>query len=607
MCGIFGWWGEGEKEVLHRMADSLRHRGPDGEGFFYQQGVGMGMTRLAILDREQGGQPVRSQGGEVVVVCNGEIYNFRELKGELEREGYVFRTSNDVEVLPAAYEVWGIGFLEKLQGMFAIALFDGKRRELFLARDRCGQKPLYFTKDGRRMVFASELRALWVAGVEKRMNSEVLPLYLNLRYVPEPATVFEGVEILEAGCYWSSGSGKVRRWWRPETDERNSGSVEDLHGVVKKAVGEALVSDEPIAVHLSAGVDSSVLLAEIAHSGVEVTALTAGFGAASDESVEAGNFARAMGVEHEEVRLGPEDLRNLPRVVDQMEVPVGDALVVAFDRLAEATAGVGCKVALGGEGVDEVFAGYSFQKVMLCADRLGGFGRKLATTALNVLPFGLVQKMSAFPAEIGNTGLQKIRRYLAEYEDLSDLRKGIELRTLFDEGELGSLGLEMPSRELDQGGELFERHLRFQFQSWLQDWAIVRQERNTMAHSVEYRMPFLDHRLVEFGLEAPRSAKIRGLKGKVLWREMARRYYPEAKAGRVKQPFYFPVEQESYFDVIEELVMGTVLGDNSKVDEVVPKEVVRKLWEVVMRERDFLSLKKMMALVVLDLWMGQFA
>ncbi len=605
MCGIFGWFGENTEEDLSKMAQVLRHRGPDGEGYFHTEKAALGMTRLAILDHEGGGQPFVSEDENVVLVCNGEIYNFKELKKELEGYGHQFKTNNDVEVLPAAYLQWGEGFVEKLNGMFALALWEKSAETLLLVRDRCGQKPLYITESNGVYYFASELKAFWALGIEKVLHEEAIPTYLNLRYVPEPQTLFKSVEIIPAGHLWKSGEGKARQWWKAKITDSKPTDREELHHLVQSSVELALVSDEPIAVHLSAGVDSSVLLSEIHRQGTEVKALTATFGADSDELTGAAALAKKYGIEHHKVELNTESLSSLPQVVSQMELPVGDALIIAFDQLANATAQVGCKVALGGEGIDEIYGGYSFHKVMLLAEQMGKIGRTMIATGMGVTPKSILQRLSAFPAELGESGFKKVRQYFSQYDDLTDYEKGIELRTLFSSEDLSRHGMTLAKQAFSEQGSLFDQHITYQFRSWLQDWAIIRQERNTMAHSVEYRMPFLDHRLVEFGLNSHPTDKIRGLEGKAAWRAMAQQCYPEVMGKRVKQPFYFPVEERSYFDAVEEMVTDVLFSRTTRVTDFFPKGELDQLWKEVRESREFLPLKKIMALLILELWLKE--
>ena len=553
MCAIFGLISSREDagRRLSRMGESMVHRGPDGEGEFHQGAIHLGMRRLAILDRQHGGQPFVSDDGAVRVFCNGEIYNFRELRCELEDLGYCFQSECDCEILPHAWQAWGKGMLDRLNGMFAIALYDATTESLFLARDRCGQKPLYYCDGGGEFLFSSEIRGLLAAGVSAEPNPSQLQRYLNLRYVPEPQTFFKGVQTLGAGHFLEvaldGSSSAPQRWWDvpmpPPFDGTAAQAVDELDRLTRSAVELTLQSDEPIAAYLSAGVDSSLLAQYIKEAGGDVRTLSIGFGAKSDESAEAEAFAGQLGFAHQRVICTAEDLAALPRVVAQMERPVGDALILAFDQLAARTASLGCKVAIGGEGADELFGGYSFHSAMLSAGKLGGVGRSFTASALSVTPAGLINRLAQFPADLGAEGRKKIVRYLRGFGAVSGYRKGVDLRTLFDVSEWDTLihpdhRADISDPDFDFSGDLLDRHLRYQFREWLQDWAIIRQEKNSMAHSLEYRMPFLDHRLIEFAFSLPNDWKIHGRSDKWIWRQLAARKLPDAITHRPKQPFY---------------------------------------------------------------------
>ncbi|MBT8044656.1 MAG: asparagine synthetase B, partial [Verrucomicrobiae bacterium] len=325
MCGIAGGI-HLNKDQLALMLDCLRHRGPDGRGEFESAPFSIGMTRLAILDREHGGQPFISSCKRVSAICNGEIYNWRELRHELEASGHHFRTQCDCEIIPAAWIEWGEGMLEKFNGMFALALHDQKSGMLILARDRCGQKPLYITKSGP-FRFASEIKALEQAGVDLAPDPQHLAQWLSLRYVEEPATFFRDIETLPA-AHWMTvkpnGEKHLQRYWQPppmpgkrelklKTNSLNS-CVDQLDQLTRSSVEIALQSDVPVAAYLSAGVDSSLLAYYIKDLGADVTTASIGFGAGSDEIADASEFARSMGLSHHSPQLTPDALAALPRV-----------------------------------------------------------------------------------------------------------------------------------------------------------------------------------------------------------------------------------------------------------------------------------------------------
>ncbi len=617
MCAIFGAYRRPDLD-LEGMARALHHRGPDGEGYFSKAGdFQVGMCRLAILDLAHGQQPYRSPDGAVQVVCNGEIYNWKELREILAAKGYSFHTQNDCEVLPAAWQEWGPAMLDRLNGMFALALYDAGKEELFLARDRCGQKPLYYYREGESMIFASEVKGLQAAGVPMQVNEEAISSYLRLRYVPEPITMFAGIETLPA-AHWmkiSSRGVEIRRYWDlPERSKRDpfKGSekeaVQELGRLVDDSVALCLQSDVPVATYLSAGVDSSLLAESIQRQGGQVEAISIGYRDSSDESAEAALFAKSLGMSHHVVKCSGKDLLELPRVVKQMERPVGDALVVAFDRLAATTRELGCQVALGGEGADEIFAGYSFHSAMLKAERLGAVGRGLGSLALKFVPPPLLDRISQFPGTMGIEGRAKLGNYLKKFSGMGALDRGRELRSLMSAAEVGKVrpgsGGEILAPEFQHSGDLLDDHLRYHFREWMQDWAMIRQEKNAMAHSLEYRIPFLDHRVIEFGFSLPNEWKWRGKEDKWIWRQLAEKRLPKRLTQRAKQPFYFPAPSFEERGEFRDLIHDSL----SRLEQrgYFEQGAILELLDQAEKSSSFLPGKQVMAFVVLELWHQEF-
>jgi len=622
MCSIFGYFPLDPSQAatapssgtLQQMADCMRHRGPDGEGYANSDFASMGMTRLAILDLANGQQPFHSKDKSISAVCNGEIYNYSEIKQELEEAGYSFYTECDSEILPHAYQHWGKQMLQKLNGMFALSILDRNTDSLFLTRDRCGQKPLYYTLYQGVFYFASEIRALHNIGVPKALNSKALPQYLRLRYVPEPSTLFQHIQILPAAHTLTitkktdPNTVTPSPWWHAKSNDFQIAEDQEaqLYAIQQKAVAQALQADVPIALHLSAGIDSSVLLSEIHQTGTNIQAITAGFSSGSDETLEAQELCNTLDIPHHSIQLNPNDLGQLEQVIAQMELPVGDALILAFDRLAQKTQKIGAKVALGGEGIDEIFGGYSFHRISLYAHQLGKSGRWLAAKVLRLLPLSFINRFSAFPASLGQSGIDKIAHYLEQYHLLDEAMRGIELRSLFSQEECNHLLLEEyqpPPTVPLKGNTLLEKHLRFQFSDWLQDWAIIRQERNSMAHSIEYRMPYLDHQLIEFGFALNDREKISQRTGKSIWRRMAKRFYPETIYNRTKQPFYFPIEDDSYYEKFKQLINTHLSNEKIEQRGLFDPHVVKNLRDTALNTREFLPIKQAISLVIFELWM----
>jgi len=617
MCGIAGGF-HLHQDQLDPMLQALRHRGPDGTGRHVTASFSFGMTRLAILDIKRGKQPFSSPDGRIHAICNGEIYNWRELRKELQQAGHSFQTQCDSEIIPAAWLEWGEHMLDRFNGMFAIALHDRQSDSLFLARDRCGQKPLYISTSGQ-FLFASEIKALKAAGVPLIPDPTRLAQWLSLRYVSEPATLFKNIVTLPA-AHWmrvdAHGTQHTECYWKPTspTDRSNIRSdsltqnLDHLDALTRSSVELALQSDVPIAAYLSAGVDSSLLAHYIKDLGGDVTSVSIGFGAGSDETPEATAFAQSLGISHHPVQLTPDSLQDLPRVVAQMERPVGDALILAFDKLAAHTSDLGCKVALGGEGPDEHFAGYSFQKAYLNAHKLGSLGRALTAKALKLAPLSLLNQFSQFPANLGIEGKEKIIRYLDRFSDLSEYQRIHSLHTLFESHEIKNLlhpdiltdQISPPEQSptVNQHTSLLSAALQTQYSSWLPDWSLIRQDKNTMAHSLEYRAPFLDHRIIDFAFTLPDSSKIRGREDKWIWRQLAARHLPHSVTHRPKQPFYLPLENPAWRKQLIEIAHDVLSPSDYTCDGLLNPDYVKPL----LNATHFLPLKQLAALVIFQLW-----
>ncbi len=618
MCGIAGGT-DLSLEHLDQGIKALRHRGPDGTGTFSTQNFNVGMTRLAILDLANGAQPFASPNKRVQVVCNGEIYNWKELRTQLRRSGHRFHTECDCEILPAAWIEWGEKMFSKLVGMFAIALHDQRTRTLYLGRDRCGEKPLYYSTQGP-FRFASEVKALAKMGVPLRPEAAYLSTWLSLRYLPEPKTLFQNIETVPAAHYLkipASEKPTLTRYWEPSHrdpmafDKDIKTSVAELDKLTRSAVERALQADVPVATYLSAGVDSSLLAHYVKDLGADVTTVSIGFGAGSDETTEAARFAKSLALPHHSRNLTPDCLEDLPRVIAQMERPVGDALIMAFDRLASHTSSLGCKVALGGEGPDEHFAGYSFQKAYQRAKQLGAIGRQSAAAALQLAPGKLLDLTSQFPASLGGSGRKKVVSYLKNFSKTSEFERITGLHTLFESTEISEF-LHPSLREEQQDatptlaarrGSPLDTPLRSQYQSWLPDWSLIRQDKNAMAHSLEYRAPFLDHRIIDFAFEQPDSYKISGRQDKFLWRELAAKHLPKEVTQRVKQPFYLPLEQDDWRTKLITLAREILSRENLAHHNWLSYDAVAPLFSA----REFLPLKKLASLLILQLWLDQHA
>src|SRR5262245_62028750 len=425
MCGICGYAGlERDERLLAAMTGRLVHRGPDDDGMFMHERVGLGMRRLAIIDVSGGTPPIFNERRSVVVVANGEIYNFRSLMMDLERRGHRFATRSDTETIVHLYEEHGIACLEHLRGMFAFALYDAERDELFLARDRLGIKPLYYWQRDGKLLFASEIKALLVSDdVHRDPNLTAIADFLTLRFVPGPATMLEDVYKLPAG-HWLSftkGSCRVERYWAPEAKtgayRTDSDYQERFAELWRESLRLHLESDVPVGVYLSGGLDSSLVTAEMAAMTTSpIHAFSAGSDSEGDEIPVARAVAKQLGCMHHEVMCKPDDLRWLPQILWHSDEPLGDPITVPTFMLAR-LAGQHVKVVLTGEGADEVLAGYLFHRVLDLTHRVRAVApawalSHVAAPLAERLPVRLLDRLFDYPSYLGDQGRRRVGRYL---------------------------------------------------------------------------------------------------------------------------------------------------------------------------------------------------
>ena len=549
MCGIAGIvaydGGVVDAEALRRMTEAIRHRGPDDEGYHLGPGVGLGARRLAIVDVEGGNQPLYNEDRSIALVCNGELYNHAELRRELEARGHRFATRTDTEVLVHLYEESGERCMERVNGMFAFALWDEHERRLLAARDRLGKKPLYYADTGRELLLGSEPKALLRhPDCPRELDREALSRYLALEYVPSPHAIFAGMRKLRPAhrLVWRDGRLRIDAYWEfpaaaPDDGADDADLVEEFRERLREAVRLRLMSDVPLGAFLSGGIDSSSVVAFMAELAPErVRTFSIGFEEQSfDESEHARRVAAHFGTDHHERVFGARDLLDLlPDVAASMDEPFADASLLPTHLLSRFTR-ERVTVALGGDGGDELLAGYP----TFAADRLARLyrvPRPLHDRVVRPLAERLPPSSENFSFEF------KLKRFLRGMSAPPAGRHEVWLGS-FPAGAQAELLREPPPLGLEaaRGREDgVEGLIRRYATTYLPDDILVKVDRASMLASLEVRAPFLDYTLVEFLARVPVRLKLRGLRSKVILKRAMADRLPPGIARRPKKGFGIP-------------------------------------------------------------------
>jgi asparagine synthase (glutamine-hydrolysing) len=562
LCGVLNFDGQApvDQAGLAAMTATLNKRGPDDVGYFCSGPVGLGHRRLSIIDLEMGHQPLSNEDGSIWIVYNGELYNYREIRANLEKAGHRFATASDTEVIVHAYEEYGADCLKAMNGMFAFALWDSNRRRLLLARDRIGIKPLYYAKLPHCLLFGSEVKSVLAhPQFERRLDVTALNLYLSLEYVPTPHCIFAGVHKIPPGHFLmvEGEDTRLERYWDLRLDKSEpiaartvSECTAEVLQLLYDAVKMELIADVPVGVLLSGGIDSSAVAAMMTRaSNQSVPSFCVAFDDPSfDESSHARLVARHLGTEHHEFPLSADTaLATLPEIVAGLDEPLGDSSIIPTYCLSRFTK-EHVKVALGGDGGDELFGGYS----TLQAHRLANYYQRLAPGWLRDLVEPWV--LEKLPVSFDNLSFDfKMRRFLRDYR-LSPVERHHRWLGSFTPEEKASL-LSPLAGEIRQevmglvAGHAHRAHtqdplnqvLYCDLKLYLEGDILVKVDRASMANSLEVRVPLLNRLLVEYAAKLPHSFKLRGLTTKFLLRHALKGILPDSILKRGKKGFNAPV------------------------------------------------------------------
>lgn len=543
MCGIVGFnWAD--RELIKEMASLIAYRGPDDSGFYIDKNISLGHRRLSILDlSSKGHQPMYNENRDILVVFNGEIYNYPFLKNELKKEKHKFFSESDTEVIIHGYEQWSEIICEKLEGMFAFALWDKRKKRLLIARDRIGKKPLYYFWNKKKFIFASEIKAILLdKDVERDIDYQCLSDYLTMRYSQENRTMFKHVKKLEHGHYMilENKELKIKSYWKiPSFNVRIQPKEYEVDKLIESAVRKRLMADVPIGVFLSGGLDSSTIVAYMSKLGVKTKTFSIGFNHPTDETFHARIIANKFRTEHTEINVEEEILTSLPKVIWHFDEPLADpASLPTFILSREVAKKV--KVALSGEGGDEVFGGYDTFNNINFLQRLNKFPK-----FINNIDSRIAFLLSNF----FNYPRKQILLLASEILKENDLIKAYEKLFYFpfSEEEKNSfmnekirkkLNLEHPIyKYLNDEKNLHNQTLLYYFKEWLPNDLLMKADKMSMANSLEIRNPFLDTGLIEYFASIDNSFKQK----RALFRKVVSNMLPEEIVKKKKQGFTLPI------------------------------------------------------------------
>lgn len=626
MCGIAGWINldnnssQNSEAVLHSMCEKMKHRGPDSEGLWNDETVALGMRRLSIIDLHTGEQPVFNEDKSIVVVMNGELYNFREIRSDLEKRGHKFETNTDTEILPHLYEEYGEVMLEHINGMFAFALWDKNKRKLLIARDKFGEKPLYYGVFDNQLIFASEPKVLLAnSAVKAEINLNSLRAFLSFDYVPAPNSIYKGISKLPAAHFLSVEKDeiKTRRYWNLTWEKKETKSLEksaeELRELLADAVRMRLVSDVPLGILLSGGVDSSTVAAFATEFSTEkVKTFSIGFEEDSfDESKFARQVAKHLNTEHYEEKLSVEKAADLISEIGKwLDEPLSDGSLIPTFLLSRFVR-KHVTVALGGDGGDELFAGYP----MYYAHRVADFYNKIPGVLRNNLIEPIVNNL---PVSSKNLSFDyKAKRFVraSKYDlvtrhhsffgsfSIDEQQKLLSREVLANSSNDIYAGAKDLLKITDAANEI-EQMQFLDINFYMAEDILTKVDRASMAVSLEVRAPFLDPRVAQFAASIPLEYKLKGNKGKYILKKAMENILPKNILHRPKKGFGIPIAEwlrGRLNPLMHELLDATRLKNQGLFDEKFVQQLIKEHETHAASHH-----KQLWTLLVFQLWYDNF-
>lgn len=622
MCGICGLSFE-DKKLIRAMSDTIRHRGPDEGVYFFDKGISLGMRRLAIIDLTKGIYPLHDENDELFCVFNGEIYNYLELRAGLEARGHSFCTDCDGEVIVHLYEDHGRDCLKFLNGIFAIALWDTNKKELMLARDRLGIKPLYYTYQNKRLAFCSEAKSLLLLpGIEKKINYNALHCYLSFRCNSTSETMFGGIFKLPPGhCMvysQSKSSIRIESYWdfSISSELDNEKAVEsELYARLRKAVKMQLMSDVPLGVYLSGGIDSAGMVALISKMSEEpVKTYSVAFTDDREKELAGARLVAEMfRTDHHEIEVEIDSVKVLPSVIWHEDEPLCDPAAIPVNLLSEKTK-PSATVVLTGDGSDEQFAGYEQFRFMMLRKRLSGILpsplRKAMPPLAGLVPKQMLNRLFKYSGALGKEGLKRFGDYISSD---SPADAYLSLVSIFNEEEKNRLYTAEAGSAIDRGAYLrsisayfrektnhLNQVMRLDLDKMLAEDILMKTDKNSMAWSIEARVPYLDHTLWEFSMRINPGLKLHGRTDKYILRKTLRRVLPRIITNRPKDRFFVPIDHWLSGD-LQELAKQLLSKEELSKAGAFRQEQIEKIFRGYKESRLYYA-RQLWSLLTFQLW-----
>lgn len=624
MCGICGIYGFEDKELLKRMCDVIEHRGPDDSGIFLDKIVGLGNRRLSIIDVVGGRQPIHNENESIWITYNGEVYNFKEIREELQRKGHKFYTNTDTETIVHSYEEYGEECLKKLRGMFAFAIWDSNKKMLFLARDRLGKKPLYYYYKNGIFIFGSEIKSILQYNMPRLVDYDAVHSYLTYRFVFGSSTIFRDIKRLPSGCslICTSDGISIKKYWdiamSPQVLSEDY-CVKKLGELLRESIRLRLMSDVPLGAYLSGGIDSSTVVAMMSTLLDEpVKTFSVGFGDPEfDETDYARTVADYFETDHHEFIVEPNAMKLFPKIIWHFEEPIADPALFPTYMLSECAKKY-VTVVLTGEGGDELFAGYEHYKIMTLAEKyhrnVPDFVKiKVAPAVLKKVPKKILDKLFRYSSLLGDEGINRVTKYISILENKGE--SYLSIISIFDDDEKQQLYAGMKEYantnlaiELNEkyfsgmnSNGLLNRLLYLEIKTSLPEHLLMKVDKMTMAHSIEARAPFLDHLLAEFSAALPQNLKLNGFVDKYILRKTMNQLLPKKITKRQKQRFFVPIDKWLNGGEARELTLQILDSDSIKKRGYFNYEYIRRMFEKFDKSKLYYS-RQIWSLVALELW-----